>query len=161
MRSLLLALLLLGAATAPSHAHRLKLFATMEGDTVTGYAYFADGDRPKAAQVFINDAEGKEVFRGDTDDRGNFSWQAPRPGVWTVSIDGQEGHMTSLTVANTEETPLEQMVERAVARQVQPLREAIEAAEGRVRFNDVMGGIGMIVGLAGIALWFSARSKRK
>lgn len=49
--------------------------------------------------------------------------------------------------------------DRAVARQIRPLLEAYEAAEGRVRFNDVMGGIGMIVGLAGTALWVSARRR--
>ena len=50
-------------------------------------------------------------------------------------------------------------VAAAVAREVRPLAEALSAAEARVRFNDVAGGIGMIVGLAGIALW--ARSRRR
>jgi nickel transport protein len=48
-------------------------------------------------------------------------------------------------------------VDTAVARQIRPLLEAQAEADGRVRFNDVMGGIGMIVGLAGAALWASAR----
>jgi nickel transport protein len=48
-------------------------------------------------------------------------------------------------------------VDAAVARQLRPLLEAYEAAEGRTRFNDIMGGIGMIMGLAGLALWGSTR----
>lgn len=60
---------------------------------------------------------------------------------------------------------LSQMVERAVdvalARQLRPLMEAYDQAEGRVRFNDVMGGVGMIVGLAGAALWAAGRRRER
>lgn len=52
---------------------------------------------------------------------------------------------------------LEAAVDRAVERQVRPLMEAYAAAEGRVRFNDVAGGLGMIFGLAGVALWVRSR----
>lgn len=54
---------------------------------------------------------------------------------------------------------VEAQVDRAVARQVRPLIEATERAEGRVRFNDVMGGLGMIVGLAGAAMWATTRRR--
>ena len=52
---------------------------------------------------------------------------------------------------------IDRSVEAAVARQIRPLLESYAAAEGRLRLNDIVGGIGMIVGLAGIALWLSAR----
>lgn len=52
---------------------------------------------------------------------------------------------------------VEASVDRALARRLQPLLEAQAAAEARLRFNDVMGGIGMIVGLAGLAAWGMAR----
>lgn len=54
---------------------------------------------------------------------------------------------------------VDRSVDRAVARQVRPLLEAYDAAEGRVRFNDIAGGLGMIVGLAGIALWAASRRR--
>lgn len=54
---------------------------------------------------------------------------------------------------------IERRIEDAVARQVRPLMEAYAQAEGRVRFNDVMGGVGMLVGLAGVALWASQRRR--
>jgi nickel transport protein len=55
---------------------------------------------------------------------------------------------------------IEKQVDEAVARQIRPLLEAYARAEGRVRFNDIMGGIGMLVGLAGIALWAMGRRRK-
>ncbi|MDK9695564.1 MAG: cobalamin biosynthesis protein CbiM [Siculibacillus sp.] len=53
----------------------------------------------------------------------------------------------------------ESRVDQAVARQLRPLIEAYDQAEGRVRINDVLGGIGMIVGLFGTAAWATARRR--
>ncbi|MEA3276726.1 MAG: hypothetical protein U9Q81_15815 [Pseudomonadota bacterium] len=52
-------------------------------------------------------------------------------------------------------------IERAVARQVRPLREALIEYEQRVRLHEILGGIGYILGLAGIALWWRSRGRRQ
>ena len=51
-------------------------------------------------------------------------------------------------------------IERAVARQVRPLREEALAARDAVQFRDVLGGIGYIIGLAGLGLWWQCRRTR-
>lgn len=51
----------------------------------------------------------------------------------------------------------EQRIEAAVARQVRPLLERIEALDQRLRLADIVAGISMILGLGGVALWASAR----
>ena len=48
-------------------------------------------------------------------------------------------------------------VDAAVARQIRPLLEAYDAADGRVRFNDLIGGLGWIAGIAGLWAWFRSR----
>ena len=48
------------------------------------------------------------------------------------------------------------MIDLAVARNIRPLREQIEAYEQKVRFHDILGGIGYILGLAGIAAYLGA-----
>lgn len=50
------------------------------------------------------------------------------------------------------------LIEQAVARQVRPLREQLDAYEESVRWHDVLGGIGYIVGLAGLAYGYAARA---
>ncbi|RKT45699.1 hypothetical protein [Thiocapsa rosea] len=52
---------------------------------------------------------------------------------------------------------LESAIERAVARQIRPLREQLVAAEDRIRLQDILGGIGYIMGLTGLALWWKSR----
>nr|WP_321460944.1 cobalamin biosynthesis protein CbiL [uncultured Cohaesibacter sp.] len=53
---------------------------------------------------------------------------------------------------------LQPMIEAAVQRQVEPLLERIEQMDSRMRFTDILSGIFLIIGLAGIGLW--ARSRR-
>lgn len=52
-------------------------------------------------------------------------------------------------------------IESAVARQVRPLREELAEARARARMQDVLGGIGYIVGVAGLALWWRAPGRRR
>ena len=56
---------------------------------------------------------------------------------------------------------LEGMIERTVARQVGPLREQLDAFEHRVRWHDVLGGLGYILGITGIGCWLIARRNRQ
>jgi len=49
-------------------------------------------------------------------------------------------------------------MELAVARQLRPLRQELAAGRATASLRDVLGGIGYIIGLAGLALWWRARS---
>ncbi len=51
---------------------------------------------------------------------------------------------------------LREIVGEAVAQQIVPLREQLNGYEDRVRLHDVLGGLGYILGLAGLALWLRA-----
>ncbi len=48
-------------------------------------------------------------------------------------------------------------IEGAVARQIRPLREELLATRDTLRLRDILGGIGYIFGLAGLALWWHGR----
>jgi hypothetical protein len=55
---------------------------------------------------------------------------------------------------------IDSLVEQAVARQILPLREALAEAQAQASFRDVLGGLGYIVGLAGLGLWWTRRRQR-
>lgn len=190
----------------PAEAHRLRVFATVEGGSVSGYGFFVGGGRPAGVAVRAETVDGGEVYHGTTDGEGRFTFPTPaEPTALIITLDPGDGHVAATTLeagrfgpatdatppAGTSPSPAEsgqhqtagdtagpgiapetvimsrealqvaidRSVEAAVARQVRPLLESYAAAESRLRFNDVAGGIGMIVGLAGIALWISAKNR--
>lgn len=190
--SVLLALYAMFASMAPAHAHRLRVFATVESGVVSGYAYFVGGARAQGATVVFRDAGGRSLHRAATDTQGAFRWTPAKPQTIRITVDAGEGHAATITIgaerfSSAEEfnpgeaaarmadagdpdgpdvsddvlAHIEKHVEAAVARQMRPLLEAYEAAEARLRFNDIVGGIGMIVGVAGAAMWAASRRKEK
>ena len=44
--------------------------------------------------------------------------------------------------------------------QIQLLRRQISESDERLRFRDILGGIGFILGLAGVAFYMKARQRR-
>lgn len=57
------------------------------------------------------------------------------------------------------EAATERAVERAVAREVAPLLERIEKMDARLRLTDLISGLCLIAGLAGMALWVRGRRR--
>lgn len=172
-------------AMSPAHAHRLRVFATVEQGEISGYAYFVGGARAKAASVIFRDGGDRELHRAETDAKGAFRWRPETPQTIKIVVDAGEGHVGSVVIQRTRfsgrraeadtiedaepaaETALssanremiETAVEAAVERHSRTLLEKFEAMETRTRFNDIVGGIGMILGMAGAALWAMARRK--
>jgi nickel transport protein len=184
MRSALLAFLLLLIAVAPASAHRLRLFATVEDGATVGYAFFIGGGRPAMATLLVRDASGMAIHRSGIDVAGAFRWQPPAAATYRLVVDTGDGHSAIGTItadrlgavalpaaptapaaatahASTAcaAADLASLVDAAVARQVAPLLDAHAAAEARLRFNDVAGGIGMILGLGGVWAWAASRRR--
>ena len=181
----LLPLLAVPLMVTDAQAHRLKLFATLEDSTISGYAFFVGSGRAQDADLRIKDMSGKEIAALRTDGQGAYLWKAPNAQTYHLVANTGDGHVAEATIdakrfsgvsaeapdqsENDEPAPagtinaaqMERIVDAAVARQMRPLIEAYEAAEGRTRFNDIMGGIGMIIGLAGLSLWAQARRREK
>ncbi len=81
--------------------------------------------------------------------------QPPRSPSSDTPVEGSEGPN-----GPPGDPELARLVDAAVARHVEPLRRGIRNYEDRVRLHEVLGGVGYIVGLAGLALYFKARRRR-
>lgn len=55
---------------------------------------------------------------------------------------------------------LRAMIEQGVAQQIRPLREQIESYQDKIWWHDVLGGIGYIVGLGGLAYGLGSRRSK-
>ena len=71
-------------------------------------------------------------------------------------LDGEAAAKSAETVSDTK---LREAVESAVARQMRPLRRELQACRKTVRFHDIVGGIGYIVGIAGILFYLKSRRR--
>lgn len=85
----------------------------------------------------------------------------PPPGMGASAVDA--GDSTAQAPAPSQAgtagngAGMEASIAQAVAQQVAPLREQLSAYEDQVRLHDVLGGLGYILGLAGLFVWMRAR----
>lgn len=174
----------------PVMAHGLRLFAAFDGSEAAGSVYFVGGGVFPAAPVEVRDQQGAVVARLTADDEGRFSFRPPAPGLYQLSVDSGDGHRAEfalqVSVAETTSSPIspaagspdapmptepadgpaeitpaqEALLERAVARQLAPLRAEIAAYENKVRLHDILGGIGYILGIFGLLSLILARRRK-
>lgn len=195
MKRFAVALVIVLAAVSPAAAHKLKVFAAVEGQAVRGYAFFIGGGRPEGSAWVAKDAAGARIADGTTDAQGRFAFDLPAAvsGDVTVTVDTHEAHIASVRLAAArlrgaaaapaapgtpasaapavpataapaagaarDDAQLATLVSAAVQREVEPLLERIEVMDARLRFTDILSGLFLIIGLAGIGLW--ARGRRR
>lgn len=184
MKRILLTTTLLLLAAPPAWAHKLKVFAAAEGAQIVGTAYFAGGGKAQNSAGRLLAADGLVVAEFHTGEDGAFRLGVSSRQDYRISIDSGDGHVAEAHVAAAElpeslpasgttvaapvqavaaaqPAPATDAVELAVARQVLPLRQQIDALEERTRFSDIMGGIGTIFGICGLYAWIASRRNRK
>jgi nickel transport protein len=178
-------------------AHRVNVFAWVEGDTVSVECQYPDGTKVHAGVIRVLDPAGKELLNGKTNDQGEFSFKIPQPTALKIVLEAGMGHRAEWNIAADElsgagkssgaaapaaapPTPaseaspqasaapapvghplpadIEQAVEKALDKKLAPvLRTLAEMHEQKVRPTDVLGGIGYIIGLVGIAAYFKRK----
>ena len=55
-------------------AHRVNLFAWVEGDHVYVESKFSGGKKVKAGKIIVTDPQGHELVKGTTNDQGEFAF---------------------------------------------------------------------------------------
>ncbi|MCY4043550.1 MAG: hypothetical protein OXE99_00560 [Cellvibrionales bacterium] len=179
MKLISFACLLLLSIQASSHKVLTMVYTT--GMTVEGQIAFSDGSfAPKdtSVQVFKNEERVGEVA---VDDFGRFVYQAVTPSDYRFHVDMGAGHIANMQVAaedfsaytevsgadNLSESAVESSVytsatlEAVVAKQIRPLREEIFALKEKRYWMDILGGIGFILGVFGVAAWVQSRKYAK
>jgi len=76
-------------------AHKVTIFAYIEGDTVYSESYFSDGRPVVAATVTVADGQGKELLHGATDADGHYNFPVPVKNDLRLTLDASMGHKAS------------------------------------------------------------------
>jgi nickel transport protein len=89
-------------ATESAQAHRVNVFAWVQGDTVYVQSKFASGKMVKAGKIVVMDSRGNELRSGLTNDQGEFNFKIPmRTDLKIVLIAGQ-GHQAQWIIPAAE-----------------------------------------------------------
>lgn len=186
-------------------AHKLVVFASVDGRTVRGEAYFHGGSAAQGAEVRVLDPQGNELAKTTTDSEGLFAFEPPVRCALKLVVTTGEGHSAEFTVPADElpdalpgatnpaqqaarqpgqsnppsatgtgqpATPLPETEGIAspetlawevaqLRKQVQALRQEVFHYEQKVRWHDVLGGIGYILGLSGAAFYLLGAKRRE
>lgn len=90
-------------------AHKVTVFAWVEGDTVFGESKFSGGKKAQNAQIIVWDVNGKELLRTQTNEKGDFSFPIPEKTAMRIELIAGMGHKGEWTI------PLEDLGETAAA----------------------------------------------
>jgi nickel transport protein len=77
------------------------------------------------------------------------------PPVSSITLPREE----ATTGQSSSPQELEKLLEQVVSKQIRPLREQLDAYEDKIRFHDILSGIGYIFGIMGILFYFGKRTQ--
>lgn len=79
-------------------AHKVNLFAYVEGGNIYTESYFADGRPAEGGKVLVYDSRHDLLLEGVTDKDGLFSFAVPKIDDLTVVLEATMGHKNSFTL---------------------------------------------------------------
>jgi hypothetical protein len=136
----------LGFRIVPADAHRVNLFAWVEGDTVYVESKFSGGKKVNAGRITVMDAEGVELLTGTTDAQGEFSFKIPEKTDLKIVLSAGEGHRAEWTVSAAEMT--------------MPAGSKKPVLEKSPGIRQILIGLGCILGLTAILAYIRKRKMK-
>lgn len=187
-RLALLAMVALGPATA--FAHKVNVFADVEEGQIVGKVYFRGGSPAQHVTVTALDPAGRELGKATTDAEGRFRLAARCRCDTKLVADTGDGHGADYLIeakdlpedlpagvpatdatAAPKAAPAERDVtaivlpdthpSKGLEREIAAFREDLDAFRQETRIRDVLGGIGYILGLSGVAFYLLGRRDKK
>jgi cobalt/nickel transport system permease protein len=150
----LLSIAFFSALLTPSDAlaHHVNIFAWLDGAEVAVDCNFGKKSPVMNGRITVYDAaSGEELLRGTTDDRGHFRFlppEAARSHGLRVRVNAGEGHQNEWSMGSGEFSGA-------------PAARPATPPDAGPTARDVVGGLGWLIGLAGICCYIQARRERK
>jgi nickel transport protein len=183
--SLILLNLILLAVPSLAFAHKVNIFAYVEGDMVYTESYFPDGKKVEGGVIEVYDSQGNKLLEGKTNKDGEFKFKPPKRDDLNIILNASMGHKNSYTLpadelpeipaaqerkeADTEQLKLKEavgvsaeqlrkIIDDSLDERLKPItRQLARAQQKSVSFTEVIGGIGYIFGIMGLILYFLSR----
>jgi nickel transport protein len=101
-RILLLLMIYISFSAFDVHAHRVNIFAWVDGNTVHTQSKFGGGKMVNNGEISVFDPEGNLLLKGNTDENGEFSFTIPKKTSLRISLNAGMGHQSEWTVTAEE-----------------------------------------------------------
>ena len=178
-------LLTLTFISVHSLAHNVVGGVYVNGFDIEGEAGFSNGAMAHAGTIVkVSDQAGTPLGEVLTDDEGFFVFTAKKRITHVFEVNMGAGHMLKMQLpaeelpdtlskgmpiknravtSNTSGTNMTEhqisslMIEKAIAKQIKPLRKEINALKEKSGLRDIIGGIGYIFGLLGLVVFLRER----
>jgi nickel transport protein len=189
---------------ASASAHKVTIFAWVDGDTVHTQSKFSGGKRVKNTPVLVFDPKDVLLLDGKTDKNGMFSFKIPQKtslkivlkasmahmAVWKIPVEAlggtepknaaktdalQDSLKTSPDSVDIEtheqvsgsstvtlgKREIEEIIDASLDKKLAPITEILADSIHRgPGITEIMGGLGYIFGLVGVALYFANRKRK-
>ncbi|SFL73724.1 hypothetical protein [Halanaerobium salsuginis] len=171
-------------------AHRVILYAYVEGSNLEIEAGFSDGSPARLAKLEIYDKQDNLLATGETNEAGLAEVAIPARTDLKIILKAGMGHQAEYQINESEiakdfkqpadqtldnqnsavigssnelsKAELREIVAEEVSREVKPLRKQIAkliTEQEKPGISEILGGIGYIIGLMGVALYFISRKR--
>lgn len=90
--------------TVPAQAHRVNVFAWVEGNTIYTTAKFSGGKVARKSRVDVYDSQKQLLLEGQTDNQGKFSFPVPKIDNLNIVVYAGTGHRGTWQVKKSELT---------------------------------------------------------
>ncbi|MCW5201923.1 hypothetical protein VU10_02290 [Desulfobulbus sp. US1] len=175
----------------PAQAHKMNVFSWAGDQYIYGEAFFSGGRKAKNVPVHVQDSETRtSLLTTQTDEEGKFQFTPPQQAVQQklsllISVDSGDGHrgewlLTADEYLSPDNAPssalqkdrptaevldieaIRKIVQQELQRELIPIKQHLtEGREKKISPRDILGGVGCIIGLAGILAWFQSNKKNK
>jgi nickel transport protein len=169
-------------------AHKVIIFAYVEGDIVYTESYFSDGKKCMNSKIEVFNNRGDKLLEGLTNGEGEFSFEVPsEDGDLKIVLTAGMGHRAEYSISADEirgstglikeesEEPvsivspetssvdlkeIQSIIEDTLDEKLKPImREIKKSQEDKISPTEIIGGIGYIIGIFGIIAYFLSRKR--
>ena len=194
----------------PADAHRVNVFAWVEGNTIYTTSKFSSGRVAQKSLIEVYDSRKNLLLSGRTDTAGAFSFAIPKIDDLEIVLEAGTGHRGTWTIKkgeleSTQKDPssepksppseleqtrtilpeesnphdlheasewspkktaelekiIEETISRTLDRKLHPLMTMIaETRNPKPGFREILGGLGYIFGLIGVAAYVHSRRRK-
>ena len=111
-------------------AHKVNIFAYVEGDKVYTESYFSDGKKCVESKIEVFDNQGDKVLEGLTDEEGAFSFEIPSgDGDLKIVLTASMGHRAEYIIRADELGDVAGLIEEKIEEPVSAVSPEVSSVD--------------------------------